>query len=407
MFGAYFKMALHSIGSTRWRSFLTMLGVIVGVVSVVTIVSLGEGVRQQLTHQINHTGQDLITVRPGKLVERDQRGVVRSVHLLNLLGSGSLSEADITTVSKNPDVSTAVPFGLISGVPETEDRQLTNSPLIGATTNAPEVLNQKITGSFFDTDNAATAQAVIGQKVAQDLFGLNLPIGRGFTLRGQTVIVVGVFETFSNNPLSPGIDYNNAIFLPYQFAKQLAGGQLQLYQVLARPAQNKTVTQTVQSLNQNLSAAHGGQTDFTVLQAADNLAIASNALTLLTGLVAAIAAISLIVGGIGIMNIMLVSVSERTQEIGVRKSVGATNRQILGQFLTEAVVISSVGGFLGVIGALFVNYILRLTTALEPTISLPVMVSAVAVAVAVGTFFGIMPAIKAARKDPIEALRQR
>lgn len=407
MFGGYVKMALHSIGTARWRSFLTMLGVVIGVMSVVTIVSLGEGVRQQLTRQINHTGSDLITVRPGQLVDRDNRGVVKNVKLLNLLGSGSLSEADVETVGKTPGLDLSVPFGLMSGSPKTDDRQVSNALLIGTTPGAADALNQKVLGTFFDTDSPGTAQAVIGQRVAQDLFDQNVPIGRAFEVRGKTVVVVGVFESFSNNPLTPGMDYNTAIFLPYQFAKQTAGGQLQLYQVLARPVQGKTVTDTVDNINKQLSAAHGGQTDFTVLQASDNLAIASNALTLLTGLVAGIAAISLVVGGIGIMNIMLVSVSERTHEIGVRKSVGATNRQILGQFLTEAIVISGVGGVLGVLGALFINYILRVTTSLEPALSLSVMGWAVLVALGVGSFFGITPAIKAARKDPIDALRQR
>ncbi len=407
MIGVYMKMALHSIGSARWRSFLTMLGVVVGVVSVVTIISLGDGVQRQLSNQINHTGQDLITVRPGRLVERDKSGAIKKINLSNLLGNGSLSENDVETVKKNSSVGVVVPFGLMSGVAVTDEREAPTSPLIGTTPNALEVLNQKIYGSFFNEDTIGNNQAVIGHRIAQDLFDQNLPIGRAFKLRDQTIIVVGVFEPFTNNPLSPGIDYNNAIFLPYKFAKQTAGGQLQIYQVLARPAKDKTVIDTVDSLNQSLTSSHGGQNDFTVLQAADNLAIATSALSLLTNLVSVVAAISLVVGGIGIMNIMLVSVSERTQEIGVRKSVGATNKQILGQFLTEAIVISGVGGLLGVLGALFANYLLRLTTGLEPTISPVLMAWAVILAVAIGSFFGITPAIKAAKKDPIEALRQR
>jgi ABC-type antimicrobial peptide transport system permease subunit len=407
MFGGYTKMALHSIGRAKWRSFLTMLGVVIGVISVVTIVSLGEGVRQQITRQINQAGSDLITIRPGHLINRNDKGAVSSVRLLNLLGSGSLSEADVANVQKVSGLQLTVPFGYMNGVPEANGRTDSQALLIGTSDQAAQALNQKIKyGVFFETGTGSVIHAVLGQRVAQELFNENAPIGRSFTIRGQTAIVVGVFDDFDNNPLAPGLDYNHSIFLSYDFAKNLAGGQLQIYQILVRPAQGQTVTQTVERLTAKLKAAHGGQTDFTVLHAEDNLAIAGSALTLLTGLIAGIAAISLIVGGIGIMNIMLVSVSERTHEIGVRKSVGATNQQILGQFLTEALVLSAVGGIIGVIASLILNYLLRIWTTLEPAISFAVMVYAVLVALGVGMIFGITPAIKAARKDPIEALRR-
>jgi putative ABC transport system permease protein len=165
-------------------------------------------------------------------------------------------------------------------------------------------------------------------------------------------------------------------------------------------------SRAAQDVTNALKQAHGGQTDFTVLQADDNLALAGTVLGLITNVVAAIAAVSLIVGGIGIMNIMLVSVSERTHEIGVRKAVGATNKQILRQFMTEAVVLSVTGGILGVVFAILVNYLLRIFTNLQPVVTLPVVAIAVMVATVVGTIFGMAPALQASRKDPIEALRR-
>jgi putative ABC transport system permease protein len=152
-------------------------------------------------------------------------------------------------------------------------------------------------------------------------------------------------------------------------------------------------------LTDGLKAAHGGQADFTVLQASDSIELAGSVLNLLTAMVSAIAAISLLVGGIGIMNIMLVAVSERTHEIGIRKSVGATNRQILNQFLTEAIVLSGTGGILGVLASLLANYLMRVFTPLQPVITLPIVGVAILVALGVGIFFGITPALKAARKD--------
>ena len=406
MISGYLKMSIRSIRSARWRSFLTMLGVIVGVISVVTIVSIGQGVKRQISRQVNAVSSDVITIRPGRLVERDAHGKVSKVHYQSVLSGGSLTDTDISTVRKDKTVSSVVPFGLFSGVPQADDIHDNDVLLVGTGPDMLSLTNRKMAfGSFFsDHDNNAPA-AVIGAHVAEQLFRENSPIGRTFILRGQEIIVRGVLVPISPNPQDLGLNYDNAIFMPYDYAKQLAGGQLQIYQILAKPAEGKSVADAVDGLNKALQTAHGG-VDFSVLQAADTLAIASNALNLMTALVAAMAAISLIVGGIGIMNIMFVAVSERTHEIGVRKSVGATNGQIRGQFLTEAILISGFGGFIGVIGSLLTNYILRLTTSLEPSIDPYVMVAAVLGAIFLGSLFGLTPAIKASRKDPIDALRR-
>lgn len=407
MLSTYVRMAVRSLRSARWRSFLTMLGVVVGVASVVTIVSIGEGVKQQIIRQVATAGAEVITIRPGQLVERDDHGRVKTVHYQGIVTAGSLTDTDLTAVRQTKGLANVVPFGLLSGVPETEDNKVNDAVIIGTSADMPSVLNRKIAyGSFFSSLDANTPAAVIGPKLAETLFKENAPIGSSFTLRGQEVIVRGVMERVPPGPQDLGINYDNAIFLPYDFAKKVAGGQLQVYQILIRPLPSADVTTVVSTLTENLKKAHGGQADFTVLQAADNLAIASNALNLMTALVAAMAGISLIVGGVGIMNIMLVAVSERTHEIGVRKSVGATNRQIRVQFLIEAVVISATGGVFGIIGSLIANYLLRLFTSLEPAFDPLLMFEALVGAVALGTLFGLAPAVKAARKDPIAALRR-
>jgi putative ABC transport system permease protein len=152
--------------------------------------------------------------------------------------------------------------------------------------------------------------------------------------------------------------------------------------------------------------AHSGQNDFTILKQEDNLAISNSVLNLLTSLITAVAAVSLVVGGIGIMNVMIVSVTERTHEIGIRKAVGATNQQILAQFMIESAVISFVGGVIGVISSILLNFMLRISTDLQPVVTLPIMGVAVLVALVVGIVFGVAPALNASRKDPIEALRR-
>lgn len=407
MLNTFFRMAVRSLRANRWRSFLTMLGVVVGVASVVTIVSIGQGVKQQITKQVSSAGSDTVTVRPGRLVERDERGRVSKVNYRGVVSAGSLTDADIAAVRKTKGLASVVPFGLLSGAPVSQTASMNDALVVGTSSQLSGVINRKLAyGSYFTANDANTGAAVIGPRVAEQLFKENAPIGQTFTLRGKEIIVRGVLEPAAPNPQDLGLNYDYAIFLPYDFAKELAGGQLQIYQILVQPLKTSQTPEIVAALQEELTKAHSGQTDFTVLQAADNLAIASNALNLMTTLIAAMAGVSLIVGGIGIMNIMLVAVSERTHEIGIRKSIGATNSQIRRQFLIEAIVISGTGGVFGILGALLANYILRITTSLEPTFDPYLMAAALLGAIGLGTFFGLAPAIKAARKDPIEALRR-
>ena len=403
-----FKIAMDSITSSKWRSFLTMLGIIIGVLSVVTIVSIGEGVKKQISDQIDHLGPDLITIRPGKTVTRDASGKITGVNYLTTFSGGNaLNEGDLTTVRQSPGVASAVPMSFVTATPKVDNREFTNGFIFGTTEGLPEALNQKIAyGAFFGPDDSSKNVAVIGRHVAEQLFQETVPIGRSMQIRGQNFVVLGVFDEFQTSSLTPTTDYNSAIFIPYGVGKKLTNGQAGIQQILAKPSDPKQTIAAVQSIQTALQNSHAGQDDFTILKQEDNLAIANNILNLLTGLISGIAAISLIVGGIGIMNIMLVSVTERTREIGVRKAVGATSHQILSQFVIESAMISLVGGFVGVALSLLTNLVLRITTDLQPVITLPIMGVAVLVSLIVGVIFGAAPALKAARKDPIEALRQ-
>ncbi|HUD10248.1 MAG TPA: ABC transporter permease [Candidatus Saccharimonadales bacterium] len=394
------KMALNSLRSTRWRSLLTMLGVVIGVASVVTIVSIGEGIKQQVVEQINQLGKDLIIVRPG---------VINSNNALSIIGgttnTGTLDQSDQQTIQAVPNVQYAVPLGVVPGVVQTGTQSFPDATVIGTNQNIPQVLNQTFQyGNSFD-DSQSINTAVLGQNIANQLFPGEVPLGRTFTFHSQTFIVRGELNSFNSAPLSLDINFNNAIFIPYSVAKQLQNGTAPLYEVLVKPNNPKLTDSVVDAIKTKLAAARGGDHNFTVLKQNNSLAVSDTILNLLTNLISGIAAVSLLVGGIGIMNVMLVAVTERTSEIGVRKAIGATNRQILNQFLIEAVVLSFAGGILGVILSLLINVALRVFTNLQPLIPWPIMVLAVGVALVVGVIFGIIPAIKAARKDPIDALR--
>ena len=408
MFGGNVKTSIKALRSSRWRSFLTMFGIIIGVVSVITTVSLGEGVKRQVLNQVNQIGSDLITIRPGNIVTRDHAGNITKVNLSDAygFGGGSLSDQDLKTIQQTPDVSQTSPVSLLNASAQVGGQEYNSGLVLGTSSGFASLVQQKIAyGVYFNSSEEDRPVVVIGQQVAEQLFKEEVPIGHSLTIRGQEFIVRGVFDAFGNSPLSAGVDLNKAVFIPYNYSKDLGGSNTPIVQILARPSKPAETKDVIKAINSNLTTAHNGQEDVTVLRQDENLMVTSYILNLLTTFIAGIAAISLLVGGIGIMNIMLVAVTERTHEIGIRKAVGATTRQILGQFLVEAILLSLGGGLIGIVVSYAVNFGIRVGTNLSPVITWPVVVEAVGVAVAVGVIFGIAPALKAARKDPIDALR--
>lgn len=397
----HFRIAVAALRSNKWRSLLTMLGIVIGIVSVVTTVSLGEGAKRGIIDQINQSGADLITVRPGQ----SARGSAQLTNFFGTSYSGTLSESDYRAVLNVPGTKHVVPLSFVSNMVTRDDRKFDEGMVIGTTESLPEALGQKLLfGTFFQDDEPQRNAAVIGQRVAERLFGENVPIGKYLTVRGKQFFVRGIFEEFDTSPMSPNSHLNSAIFIQYEVGKELTGAS-DIFQILVHPADGRQTAGVAELIAGGLRAAHAGQDDFSVLQQKDKLADANNVLTLMTGFVAGIAAISLVVGGIGILNIMLVAVTERTHEIGIRKAIGATNKQILDQFLTEAIILSVSGGVIGILLSLLANYLIRILTNLTPVLSWPIMAIAFGVSIVVGIVFGVTPALIAARKRPIDALR--
>jgi ABC-type antimicrobial peptide transport system permease subunit len=397
-----FTTARKTIRAHRGRSFMTMLGIIIGIASVVTIASIGEGVKRQVSGQINHAGDSIITVRPGA----DQSFQSRLGSLVAPRAVGNLSDKDIQSIRSTKGVIASAPLTLVSGTVKADHGVYSGGPVVGAGNDLPQLLNQQIGfGLFFTPDDMGENVAVVGEHAAEKMFDSEVPLGSTFTFRGQQFQVRGIFNEFAAAPFSSDVSFNDAIFIPYTTAKQITNNGAQPYEILAKAQTPHVAPAVANELRKNLLKNHAGTDDFSVLLASDSLAQTSSVLALLTELVVGAAAISLFVGGIGIMNVTLVSVTERLHEIGIRKAVGATNRQILGEFIAEAMLLSVFGAIFGILVSLLINLLLRIFTDIQPVVQWQVMIAATAISMLIGILFGSIPALQAARKDPIAALR--
>ena len=396
-----FHQAWQSLRANRARSGITMFGIVVGVMAVVLVVCIGQGIRQQIANQLGSFGKNVLAIEPDSS---------NAAGLSGLSGVGAaagslLTQSDLTTVQKTAGVSTVVPLAIASG--SVRGDHAVSSPLIIATSaDLADVLNHHfIAGGFFDDSDDGGKTVVLGYSLAQRLFDANAPLGQGVEWRGQRFMVAGVYDYFNAAPFSLEANFDNAMFVPYSTAQQVTGGSLGMYEILARSDSARDAPRTISAVNSALTAAHGGAHDVAVTSASTARTGSDQAIRLLSLLIIGAALIALVVGGVGIMNVMLVSVTERMHEVGIRKAIGATNRQIMRQFMAEAFVLSALGAVTGVVLSAASVGLLRVYTSVQAVLVWQIMVIAPAVAVAVGVFFGSMPAVKAARKDPIEALR--
>lgn len=408
MFWGNVKMALASLKSAKIRSFLTMFGVVIGVSSVLIAVSVGEGVRNQVVEQIGQLGDDVVTIVPGRSFITNEEGKVTGFNTSGFNGASTLTTQDVESIQKIKGVTATSPNVLIAGLASTiESPNYSKASIIATTPEISKVLDKKLEfGEFFHEEDYERKVIVIGSSVANDMFDQRDPIGRVMSIRGEEFIVRGVLEPAKESPIDVGFNYNYAIYMPLGAGQALSEGSNQISQINIKVASTASPTEISNQIRDTILKNHNNQEDFTVIQQEDFLQATDQIFTLLTGFVAAVAGISLFVGGVGIMNIMLVSVSERTREIGVRKAVGATNNQIVGQFLIEAIVLSVMGGIFGIILSFIAAYFIRVYSPVVPSLSFPLVALAFGVSVIVGVVFGIAPAIKAATKDPINALRQ-
>jgi putative ABC transport system permease protein len=397
-----FRIALRALARNKLRSFLTMLGIIIGVGAVIAMVAIGEGAKRRVQEQIASLGTNLLVILPGTVT----LGGARS----GAGGRQSLVPADARAIMNEiPVVSGASPVvrqfqQVIAG------DQNWGTQIQGIAPEFQQIREWQIREGRFinqaDVDTTAKV-ALIGETVAYNLFGAEDPIGAVIRVKKIPFRIVGILAAKGQS--SNGTDQDDIVMVPYTSMMKLVMGVTYIQQIIVAAVSADTTqeasTQMAALLRQRHKIRPGTDDDFTIRNLSDIAEAASNSATVMALLLGSIASVSLIVGGIGIMNIMLVSVTERTREIGIRMAVGARARDIMLQFIVEAVVMAASGGligiFVGVGSSSLIKYLAELPALIKPEIiAVSFLVSGT-----VGVFFGFYPAQKAAHLDPIEALR--
>lgn len=392
-------MALATMRARRMRSFLTILGVVIAVASVTIVIGVGRGIQSSVAEQTNKYSKNVITVRPAQLGENSGLAALSSS-----TPRAAITDTDVDNVDKIKDVSSAVPLKIVGSEAAGDSKY--EGIVFAASSDLPEVLNQELAyGAFFTSREENNNFAVLGADAADKMFDQKVPLGRSFVVRGETYIVNGVLDRFASTPFASGANFNGAVFVSENASENLIKNGAPIYQLLVRVNDEDNIAKTDQAITKSLAKAHGSREDFKVLSPNELANESTGTFDLLTEFIIVAALITLLVSGIGIMNVMLVSVTERIHEIGVRKAVGATNRQILEQFMAEAATLSVVGSVVGVLLAFATMWLLDAFTTLAPVYDLQAAGLACAVSCFFGIVFGSLPAIKAARKDPIAALR--
>jgi putative ABC transport system permease protein len=398
--------AFESLRGNRLRTGLTILGVTIGIASITVILSLSAGATKIITDQVDEQGGAIAVIRPGS-GNRESRINNLTATIAGNQVTSSLTENDVAKIKQIDSVKAVAPIMLLGGTVTSGDKSPEDASLVATTPSLTEVTSLPMSdGQFIDSvTNRDTA--VIGTQLSIDLYGTEQSTGRTFHTHGMTFTVIGVLKRLDNPINYNNVDFDHAAIISLESGKGFNQGIASIQQINIRADNTDKLSSVVSQADKQLASNHHGEKDYSILSGNDLARPANELFYTVATTLTVVAAISLLVGGIGIMNIMLVGVTERTREIGIRKALGASNGHITWQFLIESLAMSLAGGLIGyVLGYLFAFTIARLFLTFDPLFNWVIAGAAFGVSLFVGLVFGLYPAIRAARKDPIEALRQ-
>lgn len=400
----HLSIALDSLHRNRARTFLSALGIAIGVASIVLIMSLTGGIGSLISASSDKSNANLILVRPSTGKELAEN-LIDELTANNQYAKSSLTLDDTTSIAKLGNIEAVAPIASNISAVTIGDKSYQSINVVA--TNADLIKTAKLAlknGQFFEESGTHNNAAVIGHDLATKLFGTTDILARTFQYGDQKFIIVGVLEK-TDSPINyNGVDFDNTILIDINFASSFESS-IQIQQINVRTTTTDSTESVAEEIKTKLTNSKKGDTTFQVLTGSSNFQPAGSLLSIISSMLTLVASISLIVGGVGIMNIMLVSVSERTREIGIRKAVGASSGNILLQFLFESIILSFIGGIMGIALGYATAFAISLITPFAPHISWSILGITCLTSLIVGVIFGVYPAAKAATKDPITSLK--
>ncbi|MBR6097441.1 ABC transporter permease [Candidatus Saccharibacteria bacterium] len=403
LLGTHIQLAIESLRKNRGRTFLSALGIAIGVSSIVLILSLTGGINRLVSTASDKNNANLILVRPsnGKDVAEN---IISELTSSNQYSKSSLTLEDVDTIKAIDGVSSVSPLAISTANLRIGDKVTQSVNLLATSTNFAKNAGLTLKNGQFLESSLQDNVAVIGYKTAMSIFGTTDALTKTFTYNGQHFMVVGVLDEIDDPINYNNIDLDTSIIININYASTFESS-IQIQQINVRTETSDSVASISNKINEELSKTKNGDSGFTLISGNNNLQPAGSLLSIISGMLTVIASISLIVGGVGIMNIMLVSVSERTREIGIRKAVGASASNILLQFLFESIILCILGGIFGFALGYILAFFISLVTPFAPYISWEILGITGGVTLIIGILFGVYPAAKAALKDPITSLK--